>query len=742
MTVHRRPVYFNPAARSWAAESAPFAELVGNFHQNLEGYKKSPLVSVKSVAEEIGVRAVYVKDETNRFGLPTFLGTSWRTFRALTDRLDLPVDSGIEAVKARLSKQPISLYAATQGDHGRAVARVGALLAIPVEIHVPSDLIAETIALVEAEGATVVKSKGNYSAALLEAAAASQKENGILVQEELVLLPNSKEAKWIAEGCSTIMREIDDQVNGQQVNFVISPVEYGSLAQAAVTHFKATGKSTSFVAVEPDTAGHLWTKLSKDRKSIMPHINGNESSTADWGSLNFGADASLTISDYEAYLASLDLRKIGIVAGLSGASGLAALRRLGRSDKDRLGLDENSVVVILCTEGSKIATVPKNVASDDVVCLTQNLIQIDSSNPDSAGPGEGAIGRYITSWLQHRDIETHWIEPTAGRPSVVGVVRGSGGGKSLMFNGHIDTVTLAGYDGEPLSGQVDNGSIYGRGAADMKSGLAAAMVALVNAKCLSLRGDVILAAVSDEEMDSIGTEQVLEAGWRADAAIVAEPTEMAIVHMHKGYALFEVDIHGVAAHGSRADLGVDAICKAGYFLVELDRHARELQESCDRDNKRENGVGNIHCGVIKGGEEINSYPARCTISIERRTIAGETCETVKAQLLSILNKLAATVPGFKFDLRSTFDRSPFFIARDHPFLNLVVDHATECTGTTPTVRGEPYWTDMALLSDVGIPGLIWGPKGYGLHAKTEWVEIESIRQLTDSFVAIEAHFCK
>jgi acetylornithine deacetylase/succinyl-diaminopimelate desuccinylase family protein len=387
----------------------------------------------------------------------------------------------------------------------------------------------------------------------------------------------------------------------------------------------------------------------------------------------------------------------------------------------------------------------KDMTCEDAVALTQTLVSIDSSNPELGsipGPGETSIARYVSAWLEHRNIETHWIEPTPGRPSVVGVVRGSGGGNSLMFNGHLDTVTLLGYDNDPLSGKSVDGNIYGRGSADMKSGLAAAMVALASAKRSNLAGDVILAAVADEEAESIGTEDVLKAGWRADAAIVPEPTEMAIITTHKGFALFEVDIYGLAAHGSRPDLGVDAICKAGYFLVELDRHAQELQSGPGVGSRPGADLMNIHAGTIKGGEEVSSYPARCTISIERRTVAGETPETVRKQLLHILERLAATVPDFKFDIRTGLSRPPYNIAHDDPFVNLVVQHATKCMGAAPAIRGEAYWTDMALLAEVGVPGLIWGPKGYGLHSKNEWVQIDSVRQLTEAFKAIVADFCK
>lgn len=320
-----------------------------------------------------------------------------------------------------------------------------------------------------------------------------------------------------------------------------------------------------------------------------------------------------------------------------------------------------------------------------------------------------------------------------------------------MFNGHTDTVTLQGYDGNPLSGHIvpnpTGDRLYGRGSADMKSGLAAAMIALARAKQLNLRGDVLLAAVADEECDSIGTEQVIAAGWRADAAIIAEPTDFAIINAHKGYVLLEAEVRGVAAHGSRADLGVDAICKAGYFLVELDRYAEELQGRLPSSSSSPSTTGsrldapNVHAGIIKGGAEINSYPASCVVEIERRTVAGETDESVKREFLDILTRLESTVPDFSFELRVTSYRPPFAIAGDHPFVDLVVEQAVKTTGAAPPIKSETYWTDMALLGEVGIPGVIWGPKGSGLHSKEESVDVQSIRDLKGSFVAIMERFC-
>ncbi|KAI7475434.1 putative metallopeptidase [Hortaea werneckii] len=378
--------------------------------------------------------------------------------------------------------------------------------------------------------------------------------------------------------------------------------------------------------------------------------------------------------------------------------------------------------------------------TEDVVSLTQALIHIDSSNPGmEAGVGETNIASFVSNWFEQKGIESHWIEPVPGRPSVVAIVRGSGSGKSLMFNGHLDTVTLTTYDGDALSGDLRDCNIYGRGAADMKSGLAAAMMALAAAKETPMRGDVILTAVADEEMESFGTEQVLQAGFCADAAIVAEPTEMAIVNSHKGLAIFYVDIKGRAAHGSRPDIGIDAICKAGYFLVEIDRLSNCLQsQEGTKDRLR---APNIHAGIIKGGAEVSSYPASCTVSIERRTVAGETLESVQAELRQILDQLSSSVTDFTYHLRTSFFRAPFGISPSHPFVETVATHATKCMDSKPKIHAETYWTDMALLAEAGIPGVIWGPNGYGLHAKTEWVEVESLRNLSDAYREIVMDFC-
>ena len=546
-----------------------------------------------------------------------------------------------------------------------------------------------------------------------------------------------------------MMAEIDEQLGGVSPTLVVTPVGVGSLAQAVTTHFKSGKRDTSILTVEPDTAACLWQSLERRQPvsvnttdTILAGLNCGTLSTAAWPLLRAGVDASMSISDYESHVAALELHGHGVSAGPCGAASLAALRALTTEDKTKLGLNQSSVIVILCTEGSRDHAVPHSVSTEDAALLTQILVKINSANPllgSIPGPGERAIASYIRSWLEHRNIETHWIEPTPGRPSIVGVVRGSGGGKSLMFNGHIDTVTNLGYEGDALSGELKDGKIYGRGSLDMKGGVAAALVALARAKRLGLRGDVIFAGVADEEAESLGTEQLLEAGWRADGAIISEPTNLDVVYTHKGFVWLEVDVHGLAAHGSRPELGIDAITKAGYLLVELDRYAQQL-----RQIPTDSPVGppSAHASIIKGGEEASSYPARCTITIERRSVAGETVESIKLEIQTILDKLARDVPDFRADLRVTFHRSAFSIPLDHPFTSLVADVVEEHLNRTPSFRGEAAWTDCALLADKGIPVLMWGPRGAGLHAKEEYVEAESVQVVADALSGIAARFCQ
>ncbi|KAH7119804.1 acetylornithine deacetylase [Dendryphion nanum] len=747
--ISRRPPYFNPNAEKWRPADdtvTSSSEQAYSFHQKLPGYSPTRLHPLKAVAEELGLKAVYIKDETSRLDLPSFkvLGASWGAFRALTDRLGLSFGSDLATVQDAVRSQPVTLFAATDGNHGRAVAWIGTLLGTKVEIYVPKGLDEKTKQRIRDEGAEVTQLDLSYDEAVRVAHEKSKELGGLLVQD--TSFPGYEEIpRWIVEGYATMMREIDEQIE-QTADLVIVPVGVGSFAQAVTIHSKSRG--TRVVTVEPDTAACLWKSLVrgfpipiKTTHTIMTGLDCGSVSDVAWSILKAGVDASVTISDYEAHKSRDYLQSQGVSAGPCGAAGLAALRRLTLSERHALQLGDKSTVVLLCTEGQREYDVPRSVATEDPVCLTRTLVQIDSANPGGgmiAGPGEKEIARYISAWLEHRDIETHWIELTPGRPSVVGIARGSGGGKSLMLNGHIDTVTLSGYDGDALSGDISDGKLYGRGAGDMKGGVAAALVALARAKKHCLKGDVIFTGVADEEDLSIGTEQVLAAGWRADAAIVSEPTNLDMVVAHKGFVWLEVNVYGVAAHGSQPAEGVDAIAKAGYFLIELDRLAQKLASETP---KTPLGPPSVHTSMVKGGEEPASYPAKCTISVEWRSLPDESVDSVKQRFEDILQSISKEVPNFSYDIRVLFSRPPFSISEGHPFVSTCKQHIEKARKKEISGSSRPFWTDCALLAEKGIPAILFGPEGDGFHAKTEWADVESINVVADTLFSVAQEFC-
>ncbi|GFG14182.1 putative diaminopropionate ammonia-lyase [Aspergillus udagawae] len=750
----RRPIYLNPSA---ADERCDFSNIQGlkHFHHSLPDYRPTPLVSLPEIAADLGVKAVFVKDESNRFGLPSFkvLGASWGCYRAVVSHLGLPPTVALEAVKQRLKESPVALFAATEGNHGRAVAFMAKQLGVTARIFVPASMDEGTRNRIASEGAEVVISNGDYDQAVKEAWAASRNDGGLLVQD--TAFDGYEEVPaWIVEGYSTMMTEIDEQLSqlGLQSTLTVTPVGVGSLAHAVVRHCKSRTTPIAVVAVEPDSGPCLISSLHagkmvtvKTSETIMNGMNCGTVSATAWPDLQRVVDAVVTVSSYESHCAVEYLTSHNVRAGPCGGASLAAIRQLNASGQAASLLHRDAVLVLLCTEGARPYSVPRDVAVEDVVGLTQALTQIDSSNPTLSvadGVGETEIAHYLAAWFAHRGIEYHRVEPVAGRPSIVGVLRGSGGGQSLMFNGHIDTVSLTSYEHDPLSGQLGERQgkpvIFGRGSLDMKGGLAAALAALaaIKASGLTLRGDVIVAAVSDEEDASQGTRDIIAAGWRADAAVVPEPTMGAIAIAHKGFVWVEVDILGVAAHGSDPKAGEDAILHAGWFLQSLEQYQTRLPIDDTL------GQASLHCGLVKGGQEPSSYPERCTITIEFRTIPAQSNESILGDMNVLLSDIAKEKPRFRYaPPRLTVSRPTQKLSADHPLVQKTIACAAEVLGARPEVVSVPFWCDAALLSAAGVPAIVYGPSGAGLHSKEEWVEVDSLQRMSRVFKKLIQEFC-
>jgi acetylornithine deacetylase len=373
----------------------------------------------------------------------------------------------------------------------------------------------------------------------------------------------------------------------------------------------------------------------------------------------------------------------------------------------------------------------------DIERLLAELISIDSSNPDLGdGAGESEIAGFVAQWFRDNGVDAI-IHDTGieQRPNVIGRVSG-GDGPTLMLNGHLDTVGVGGHI-KPFTPRVEGRRMYGRGSMDTKGGLAALMIATARAAAEGVNGAVLFTGVADEEFASFGTEAIAR-DFSADAAIVTEPSQLGVTVAHKGFEWFEVEVTGFAAHGSMPDIGIDAITKMGKVLVAIEELGARLASGPSHTLL---GSGSIHASLITGGQEASSYPRSSILTVERRTIPGETTLGTTEELRSILDTIAAGDPDFNAVLRHTMSRRPYEIAADHPFVELTCTAAEEVLGHPPDIAGHSGWMDTAILGAAGIPSVVLGPIGDGLHGDIEWVDLDSVHQMADIVTGIIRRFC-
>jgi acetylornithine deacetylase len=374
----------------------------------------------------------------------------------------------------------------------------------------------------------------------------------------------------------------------------------------------------------------------------------------------------------------------------------------------------------------------------DVAELAAELIAIESINPDvvSGGSGEREIARFVAEWCERAGLETSLTELAPGRANVVAVAHGAGSGPGLMLNAHTDTVGVAGMT-DPFEPRLEGGRLYGRGAYDMKGSLAACMLATAEAARRGLGGDFVLTAVADEEFASIGTEAIA-ASMTAGAAIVTEPTEMNVAVAHRGFVHVEIETLGRAAHGSMPELGIDAIAKMGRVLVGIEELDGMLRANPTHTYL---GSGSVHASLIEGGQEYSSYPARCVVQAERRTIPGETEQTVEREFREIVERAGEDDADFSADVRFLASREPFEVPESEQIAELVHRHASAVLSVEPPFVGVPFWADSALLAEAGISTVLFGPRGEGAHAEVEWVDVESLEQCMEIYVRVATELC-
>ena len=362
-----------------------------------------------------------------------------------------------------------------------------------------------------------------------------------------------------------------------------------------------------------------------------------------------------------------------------------------------------------------------------LVRTLSDLVRINSINPafSNGTTNEREIAEYLTRAFADLGMDVNRYEPEPGRVSVVGRRAGTGGGRSLMLNGHIDTVAVDEM-ADPFSAEIRGNRMYGRGAYDMKGGIAACMAAVEGLGDEPLAGDVLIAAVADEEVASIGMSAVLQ-HHRTDGAIVTEPTELAVCLACKGFSWIEIETEGRAAHGSRFDLGIDANMRMGRVLVALEELERALRA---RPPHALVGPPSLHVATLHGGTGASTYAATCKAVIERRMLPAETEAAVLAEIQEIIARA-----------RPLLTRGGFEARPDAPIVRALMDTATRHLGAKPPIMGAGYWMDAALIAHAGIDTVNIGAIGAGAHAAEEWVDLDSVAQVAAILADTARAFC-
>jgi acetylornithine deacetylase len=374
-------------------------------------------------------------------------------------------------------------------------------------------------------------------------------------------------------------------------------------------------------------------------------------------------------------------------------------------------------------------TVHPSIMTDPTISLLRDLVAIDSVNPSlvPGARGEGDVARRIAAELGALGLQVHVTEVAPGRPNVVGVLEGARPGPTLMLVGHTDTVGVAGMP-RPFAGDIREGKLYGRGAQDMKGGVAAMVGAarrIVETGGLAA-GRLLIAAVVDEEHASLGAE-ALVATWRANAAVVTEPTSLDVAVAHKGFQWVSIETRGRAAHGSRPLEGRDAILRMGRVLASLEALDSRLQRGRAHPTL---GTASLHASIIEGGHELSSYPVRAWLQFERRTLPGEPSGIALSEANDVLDRLRAEDPEFDGAAQAVFGRDAYEIEPGARLPDLLIDSA-KAVGVEPARVGMTFWTDAAILGAAGIPSVLFGPGGAGLHSAEEYVLVDDVTRCRD-----------
>ncbi len=365
----------------------------------------------------------------------------------------------------------------------------------------------------------------------------------------------------------------------------------------------------------------------------------------------------------------------------------------------------------------------ERASGGDPIALCRAMVATDSVNPvlASGGAGERAVAELVCGWLEEWGLHPEMVEVAPGRFNVVGTLEGEG--PTLLLNGHLDTVGVEGMSIPPFAAKLEGDRLSGRGSCDMKGGNAAILAAVARIARDGPRPPLIVAFTADEEHASLGMDHLVESGVRADLAVVCEPTGLAVMPAHKGFVWLRALFTGRAAHGSRPDIGIDAIRHAGLYLAELDEYSAELRA---RPAHPLLAYGSLHAGTIVGGTAESVYPESCELLLERRTMPGEEPETVVLEFQAVLDALLERHTEMRASLEMTLSRPGTEVPESSELVQGLLDAARE-RGVEGRVEGMTAWVDAAFLNEAGVPAVCFGPGDTAqAHTVDEWIDVREI----------------
>jgi len=375
----------------------------------------------------------------------------------------------------------------------------------------------------------------------------------------------------------------------------------------------------------------------------------------------------------------------------------------------------------------------------DVVELLKSLVGINSVNAFfRGGPGEAACAQAVAAFWAQCDVEYRVEEVLPGRPNVLARLPGRNSDRRILLEAHMDTVSVEGMTIPPFLPEIKNGRMYGRGSCDTKAGLAGMMVAVQRAKnqgrvppC-----DVYMAAVMDEEHSCLGIRHLCKA-FTADAAVVAEPTELALVTASKGVLRWRISARGRAAHSSKIELGINAIHHMARLVVALEEHHRDIQQATHPLL----GHATANVGLISGGVQVNFVPDRCAIEIDRRVLPGESREEILDAYRVLLHRLEAEIPSACFELETPTIQEPCLHTEPDQSIVQCAKSVLRKMGMDDSLRGVAYGSDAGRLQDAGIPSILYGPGSIDrAHTADEYIELDQVLAAHEFYYALFQEF--